>query len=155
MPVESKGHPIYVQQDNAKPHLGKDDKSIIKEGTRDGWKIELLPQPPNSPDFNVLDLGFFNSIQSLQHKKCPNTIDELVTAVENAFEEQTPETLDNVFLSLQQAMQSSMIVRGGNRYKLQHMGKERLRNAGQLPISLRCDEDLISSCREYLVECTG
>jgi hypothetical protein len=30
-------------------------------------------QPSNSPDFNVLDLGFFNSIQSLKHQYAPST----------------------------------------------------------------------------------
>jgi len=132
--------------------LVKEDKTIVKVGRRDGWRIKLSPQPKNSPDFNVLDLGFFNSIQSLQHKECPTTIDELVIAVEKAFNDEIPETLDNVFFSLQQAMQSSMIDRGGNKYKLQHMGKERLCNVGELPITLKCDEDLITSRRDCLFE---
>lgn len=42
-------------------------------------------QPPNSPDLNVLDLGFFSSIQALQHRESPNSIDELVTAVISLF----------------------------------------------------------------------
>lgn len=38
-------------------------------------------QPPYSPDFNVLDLGYFRAIQTLQHKEAPKTVDELVRAV--------------------------------------------------------------------------
>lgn len=38
-------------------------------------------QPPNSPDLNVLDLGFFRAIQSLKYKEASKTIDELVSGV--------------------------------------------------------------------------
>ncbi|CAK9828114.1 hypothetical protein ANTRET_LOCUS5693 [Anthophora retusa] len=51
--------PIFIQQDNAKPHLKGDDPLLLEERFRDGWKIQMKSQPPNSPDFNVLDLGFF------------------------------------------------------------------------------------------------
>ena len=30
------------------------------------------------PDFNVLDLGFFNTIQSLQYRKVSTSIDEFI-----------------------------------------------------------------------------
>ena len=43
-------------------------------------------QPPNSRDLNILDLGFFSAIQSLQHKACPKTIEDLVAVVEESFE---------------------------------------------------------------------
>ena len=48
------------------------------EGRKHGWKFAIRNQPANSPDVNVLDLGFLNSIQAIQHKKAPRTIDELV-----------------------------------------------------------------------------
>nr|XP_043615805.1 uncharacterized protein LOC122587706 [Erigeron canadensis] len=62
------GHsgPIFIQQDNAKPHISIDDEQFIQEASRDGFDIRLRFQPPNSPDLNVLDLGFFRAIQSLQ-----------------------------------------------------------------------------------------
>jgi hypothetical protein len=47
--------------------------------------ITLVNQPPNSPNTNVLDLGYFNAIQSLQHRKHTNTVPELVKAVEDSF----------------------------------------------------------------------
>lgn len=96
-PIDSQNRPIFIQQDNAKPHLSEHDEDVVKEGNRDGFKIQLKPQPANSPDFNVLDLGFFNSIQSLQHEASPTSIDELIDAVEQALADDRPETLDNVF----------------------------------------------------------
>ena len=77
-----------------------------KECYDQGMTGEML----DSPDFNVLDLGFFNAIQSLQHQKSPKDIDELVDAVNTAFESMSAETLNNVFLSLQLAFESSMRV---------------------------------------------
>ena len=60
---------IFIQQDNAKPHILDDDEVFREVATLDGFSFHLVQQPPNSPDMNVLDLGFFMSIQSLQHQK--------------------------------------------------------------------------------------
>ncbi|KAI5386953.1 hypothetical protein KIW84_073192 [Lathyrus oleraceus] len=56
---------IFIQQDNARTHINHDDQEFIQEATRDGFDIRLMCQPANSPDLNVLDLGFFSAIQSL------------------------------------------------------------------------------------------
>jgi len=48
----------------------------------DGFDMRLVCQPANSSDFNVLDLGFFNSIQSIQYKTSSKTTEELVAAVD-------------------------------------------------------------------------
>ena len=76
----------------------------------------MTNRPPNSLDFNVLDLGFFNVIQSLQHKEAPKTVDDLIKAVEDLFNAVMRETLDNTFLSYQSAMESTMKVGGSNQY---------------------------------------
>ena len=103
---------VYVQKDNAGPHLYSDDKEIQNELDKDGIKIVLTRQPPNSPDFNVLDLGFFNSIQSLQNKIVSKNIEKFVSAPKTAFEMETAENLENVWVSYQKEMESSMIVHG-------------------------------------------
>lgn len=149
-PIESRKDIIIVQQDNAKPHVSSSDKKMVKQGLKGGWKIKLSEQPPNSPDFNVLDLGFFNAIQSLQHQSAPNTVDELIAAVLKAYNDQSPETLDDVFLSYHQAMIDTMKNEGSNRYKLQHMGKDKLRRNGLIPVSLQCPIELMKSSKEFL-----
>ncbi len=138
-PLRGRGDSVIIQQDNAKPHCTVDDELLVQEMRRDGWDISFRCQPPNSPDMNVLDLGYFNSIQSLQHKKVPRSIDDLVAAVIESFNELQTDTLDDVFLSLQLAMQETMRCGGGNNYKLQHMGKKKLRQQGLLPSTLLCD----------------
>ena len=80
-PHEDADKPIYIQQDNAKPHLSPNDRQFCEAAKQDGFDIRLVCQPANSPDLNVLDLGFFNSIQSIQYKTTAKTTEELVTAV--------------------------------------------------------------------------
>ena len=73
-PVGGKKNTIFIQQDNARPHAGMNNAAVEEEGRKHGWKRAIR----NQPDVNVLDLGFLNSIQAIQHKKAPRTIDELV-----------------------------------------------------------------------------
>ncbi|ETV64993.1 hypothetical protein H257_18202 [Aphanomyces astaci] len=51
-----------------------------------------------SPDFNVLDLGFFNAIQS--------------------------QVLDKTFMTLQKVMEEAFKLEGDNVYKLPHLKKD-------------------------------
>ena len=52
-------YPIYIQQDNAPAHLLLDDPDFLRVADDNGFQFRIRNQPPNSPDFNVLDLGFF------------------------------------------------------------------------------------------------
>lgn len=149
-PVSSKKLPIFIQQDNAKPHSYTNNEDFVSECSKDGWDIRVKAQPPNSPDFNVLDLGFFNSIQSLQHQSTPKTIDELIDCVITAFNSLNLEKLDNVFLTLQKCMESAMLASGGNNYKIQHMSKDKLRRNDRLPISVICDKNAIDQANRSL-----
>jgi len=58
-PREYVGKPIFIQQDNAPSHLKLDDPDFCEAAKLGGFNIRLICQPPNSPDFNILDLGFF------------------------------------------------------------------------------------------------
>ena len=82
------GHtgPIFIQQDNAKPHVDVNDSEFLEAASRDGFDIRLCFQPPNIPDLNVLDFGFFQAIQSLQEQEALHKIDELVDAIQTSFE---------------------------------------------------------------------
>lgn len=78
---------IYIQQDNARPHILPSDVQFVEASRIDRFDIRLSCQPPSSLDLNVLDLGFFSAIQSLQYQEAPKTIDELVVALEKSFDE--------------------------------------------------------------------
>mmetsp|Transcript_2380 Transcript_2380/g.3526 ORF Transcript_2380/g.3526 Transcript_2380/m.3526 type:complete len:162 (+) Transcript_2380:558-1043(+) len=123
-PVGSRKGEIIIQQDNAKPHCSIDDELIVSECRKDGWNITFRYQPPNSPDLNVLDLGYFNSIQALQHQNAPKTIDDLIRCVEKSFNDLDSNSLSDVFLSLQLVMEQILKSSGGNKYNLLHMSKK-------------------------------
>ena len=94
-------HPIFIQQDNAEPHISTLDDAFMNVAQTDGFDIRLRCQPPNSPDMNVLDLGFFNAIQSLQHQRAPKNVDDLIDVVEKAFHDLDVKKLNYVFLTWQ------------------------------------------------------
>ncbi|KAI3708174.1 hypothetical protein L2E82_37296 [Cichorium intybus] len=142
--------PIFIQQDNAKPHIDVNDIEFLEAASRDGFDIRLSFQPPNSPDLNVLDLGFFRAIQSLQEQEVLGTIDELVHAVKTAFERMESQQLNNVFLTLQTCMKEIIKVQGGNNYQIPHIGKNRLEREGNLPLQIECDQNLIDEALLHL-----
>jgi hypothetical protein len=80
-----------------------------------GLDIRLINQPVNSPDLNVLDLGFFNSLQSLTYDTISRNLDDLIVNVENEFANYDPDTLNRVFLTLKGCLIEAMKDGGGNR----------------------------------------
>lgn len=123
---------------------------VAEEGQKDGWNITLFNQPPNSPDMNVLDLGYFNAIQALQSKESLTKIDDLIEAVETSFKDLDPNTLNNSFLTLQAVMECCLDDGGGNSYTLPHKSKAKLARKGSLPQSFTCDMSVISDAQNYL-----
>jgi hypothetical protein len=128
-----------------------DDEDVIAAGQADGWDIRLLNQPVNSPDLNVLDLGFFASIQSLQHRKPCRSLPDLVHAVEEAFDELAPSKLNDIFATLQKVMESILRAGGSNRYELPRVHKSHLRaEHGCGPKRLPCDPAAVAFARALL-----
>jgi hypothetical protein len=81
-PREDVAKPIYIQQDNAPSHLKLDDPIFCEAAKQNGFDIRLICQPPNSPDFNILDLGFFRAIQAIQYKKNAKSVEALIPVVQ-------------------------------------------------------------------------
>ena len=73
---------IKIQQDNATPHKREVFEIMAVEGKKDGWNISLFNHPPNNPSINILDLSYFNSIQSLQIKENMVKSDDLIGIVD-------------------------------------------------------------------------
>ena len=64
-------------------------------------------------------------IQSLQYQEAPTSINELINCVLKAFNGIEYDKLNKTFLSYQCALKSSMSVGGSNKYKLQHIQKDK------------------------------
>ncbi|XP_050217771.1 uncharacterized protein LOC126668626 [Mercurialis annua] len=116
-------NPIFIQQDNARTHVDINDEVFCTAARQGGLDIRLMCQPPNSPDLNILNLGFFSAIQSQQHREAPKTVDELISAVEQSYESFDVKKSNRIFVSLQLCMIEIMRAKGSNKYKISHINK--------------------------------
>ena len=123
---------IWLQQDGAKSHILEDDVEFKEAVQQIGLNLTVFTQAPNSPDTNILDLGFFRAIQSFNNA-CPDNEEELIKSVEKAYGEYPWRKLNFVWLTLQSCLNKIIEDDGGNDYKIPHMGKENLWRRGLLP----------------------
>ena len=83
--------------------------------------MKVKQQPANSPTFNALDCGVFNSsVQKVVYCTSPKNIDELISTVKGAFNAIPKETLDNVYLLVQLSMRDCLQVAGENTVGFSH-----------------------------------
>ncbi|ETV76455.1 hypothetical protein H257_09474 [Aphanomyces astaci] len=133
---------VVLQDDNATPHRVITDELLASVST-DGWTFVVRSQPPNSPDLNVLDLGFFASIQALQYKFESHSVDDVIRATLAAFALLESEKLVDAFLTLQAVMRLVLENNGGNQFGLPHLGKKALRRTGKLMTNVSCPHHLV------------
>ncbi|KAE8776377.1 hypothetical protein D1007_50995 [Hordeum vulgare] len=149
-PDNDQGTTIFIQQDNTKPHVLPSDAGFPEAVEQTDLDIQLLRQPPNSPKFNVLDLWFHRSLQSLTDCRAPMNIQELIQGVEEEFQKYDAHKLFKSFITLQVVMVEVMKDQGGNSYKMPHLHKDRLQNAGEEIISVYCSAELITNTMTIL-----
>ncbi|XP_057811571.1 uncharacterized protein LOC131025799 [Salvia miltiorrhiza] len=117
---------IYIQQDNAMPHIKNSDPGFRDAATTNGFDIKIVHQPPNSPDTNINDLGWFRAIQSLQVQSVCTNEGELVKAV-------------------QKSKRAELLQAPTHE-------EEMLARLGALPMALEVSKDLVEECIGYLLE---
>ena len=96
-----------------------------------GINGELYTQAANSPDVNLLDLGFFRVFQSFNNA-APKNEEELIQAVSMAYKSFPQNKINHTWLTLQCCFNQIIKNNGGNDYKIGHLSKERLEPIGQL-----------------------
>ena len=84
---------IFIQQDGAKNHICEDDKLFNDPLEENGVNVELYMQAANSPDANLLVLGFFRAIQSFNNAALRNE-EELIKAVSEAYDKYPREKIN-------------------------------------------------------------
>ena len=102
--------------------------------------MKMMNQPANSSDLNVLDLGFFNSVQSLQQKKCATNIESLVEAVQFVFDEVSGRTIHKIFVTLKEVMKLVLLNESGNYFKIPHLKKDAREKKGSNIELVYCGE---------------
>ena len=141
---------IVPQLDNAPAHVPGDDPGIVSTGNCGRTSIDLVSQPLNSPDLNILGLGLFNGLQSLQYKTSPSTIEELESELNKSYEHYEPRSIDNFFLTLNKVMKCIMREHRAHAYKMPHMKKSYHRNNGTPIEKIVCDESAFNSAMDAL-----
>jgi hypothetical protein len=94
---------VKIQQDGARPQTGQNNpQHIAALGSTGGWQFEMVTQPAQSPDLNILDLGFFHSLKSRVEaiKQNATNIDQLIAKVKTAYEQYDAKTLDHIWAHL-------------------------------------------------------
>ncbi|ETV74550.1 hypothetical protein H257_11068 [Aphanomyces astaci] len=113
---------LLGKHDNARTHVTTSDAKLqesFRQYAAQAWF--LAPQPANSPNLNVLDLGFFAALQSLQHRESARTIDDLVANVAKGFKDYPFERLDHTFMTLQSCLLETIRVGGFKDYPFERL----------------------------------
>ena len=137
LPDGCKWADVYLQLDNAPPHCKRNKKlfaQITKAAGRNtlhgnyyGPKVRLSFQPPDSPDLNVLDLGFFekfwtktNRILRKNHKMA--SLDEIWEAAKSAWDSITSLEIEILFQTWRARMRQVIECEGRNDMDIPHEG---------------------------------
>ena len=116
---------IFIQQDRAKNHISCDDKLFNDVLVEKGINATLYTQAANSPDVNLLDLGFFRAIQSF-NDAAPKNKEELIEVVSVVYYKYPHHKINRTCLTLQCYFNQIIMHHGDNNYNIDHIGKEQL-----------------------------
>ena len=105
---------VTIQQDNAKPHIGKNNVSRLNEqGAMALPYVTVSNQPAQSPEFNLDDLGFFHSLSKKCLKSEAHSLDELWTNVQQTYWDTDIETLNSLWTITPLVLNSAFNMSGG------------------------------------------
>ena len=130
----------FIQQDGAKNHICEDYKLFNDALAENGVNMELYTQAANSPDVNLLDLGFFRAILSLKDA-APRNEEELIKAVSDTYNKYPWEKINRTWLTLQCCYNKIAMHHSDNEYHIDHIAREKLEWNGNLPDVMDVVED--------------
>jgi hypothetical protein len=154
MPWAGKGgRTLVYQHDGATPHTGKGNNEYWPEMLArkfPGRSIKVVTQPAQSPDLNTLDLGFFNSLAHLADDTDPDSLSDLLDAVEQCYWDYDPDTLERVWQAQFNVYNCILEHRGDNDFKLPHMGVSKRQRAGELLARVPVNRGDFLACRQLV-----
>ena len=104
-----------IQQDNARPHIGHDNASRIKEATG----VTIVNQPPQLPELNINDLGLWRSLSTHVDRYEKTELDTLFLSIQEAYRNIDASTLDKVWKTKCRVVQK-IIDKGGEAIEIAH-----------------------------------
>ena len=145
------GAHIVLQHDNATPHRVTTMPNMMAALVEGGFHMTFAPQPAQSPDMNILDLGYFRSIETLHFQNDCTTVQDLLDSVQTSFDSLHVDVLDNTFITLQLVLEKALEFLGDNCFKPPHINKQKKRKNGQLLPSIACSQIVLAKCDAELV----
>lgn len=133
------GKTVKIQHDGAPPHSGSQNETLISQfGSVGDWRFNFVTQPPQSPDLNILDLGFFHSLKvRVRHiKNRAFNIDDLIRNINQAYEEYDAATLDDIWGHLYANYNEILIDNGGNQFPPPHVKGRTLQKISSTSVNL-------------------
>ena len=116
---------IWIQQDGAKSHINTDNEDFREAIQDQELNVGLYTQAANSPDVNLLDLGFFRAIQSF-NDAAPKNEEELIQLVQHVYTTYPRKRLNRTWLTLQSVFNQIILCNGDNDYNIEHLSQEKL-----------------------------
>jgi len=124
------GQEIWLQHDGARPHTAKVNETEYKKNrSKHGFIITVCQQAPQSPDVNIEDIAFFNSLQSDTSCVSMSNLFELRDAVNKCYEEYPTERLEACWRILNINLRGILESEGDNDYKT-HVGDRKRATKG-------------------------
>ena len=112
------GQTLFYQHDGATPHDCDKNKRVWAQNRRmKGFDILVVKQPAQSPDLNVCDLAFFNSLQSDTECAAASNMKELKEIVLKAWDEYPADRLESCWRCLTTSMHGILETGGDNVYQ--------------------------------------
>ena len=108
---------------NRRAHVLKNNAELLDAGERREVEHRDAMPAARSLDMNVLDLGLFNALQSVQYQTDSHTTVALIDAVKRVFERIQADTIDKTFLTLQKVREKVIENEGGNNFQLPRIKK--------------------------------
>ena len=109
---------VKVQMDNTTPHIDSKNKLWVKKRASMRIQVELVCQPAQSPDLNVLNLGLWNLVQSRQRKRKPmHKKFDLACGIQECFALVPLTTVNLCFVTLQNMMREVKNENGSDSFK--------------------------------------
>ena len=144
-PLDAGHSVIKLQHDNAPAHFKETVPEWVDymehfDSLGMPYKLKLIHQPAQSPDTNILDLGFFAALQSTCLGR-PKDEMELIEMVQQQYEAYPAKLINRVWLSHMACMNEILKDNGGNNYKIPHLSKDKLEREGRLPWVLEVNKE--------------
>ncbi|ETP32398.1 hypothetical protein F442_18889, partial [Phytophthora nicotianae P10297] len=78
-------------------------------------------------------------------------MEQLVAALVSAYLELDSVALSKCLLTLHSVIEQAMLNRGGNEYKVPHLGKDKWLCIGDLPLSLPCSSEIANAAFDEVI----